>query len=350
LLDDLIFCCLFIIIATSFSSFMKRFSFLLTTSLVITLLIYSCTSTVTDIQLTSTERIVVSGLLIADSPLRNIQISRTLPPLDTFTVDRVFLGDAKASITVDGQTIALRLQAQTPADTLPNGKPAPRRSFYEAPGLTVQAGKTYTLRVEWQGKVATAETIVPAAPIVEQSRLTFSRTSEFTTNASIFLTGDTTRLLPRGGMIAVVPATTAVVTLNVRARSTEMYRVFSFIVRDAQTRDSLGGDAALGVQNAQSGASASSGTVTLRQTISLVRRFPPANFILPARIFPPTASGSVIVQAADSAYYDYVISNARANSGNNPIGAEGINPRWNVKGDGIGLFIGTSQTRLTVRP
>jgi hypothetical protein len=327
---------------------MKRFSFLLTTSLAITLLIYSCTSTVTDIQLTSTERIVVSGLLIADAPLRNIQISRTLPPLDTFTVDRVFLGDAKASITVDGQTIALRLQAQTPADTLPNGKPAPRRSFYEAPGLTVQAGKTYALRVEWQGKVATAETVVPAAPIVEQSRLTFSRTSEFTTNANVFLTGDTTKILAKNGMIAVVPATTAVVTLSVRARSTEMYRVFSFIVRDTQSRDSLGGDAALGVQNAQSGASASSGTVTLRQTISLVRRFP--SFILPARIFPPTASGSLIVQAADSAYYDYVVSNARANSGNNPIGAEGINPRWNVKGDGIGLFIGTSQTRLSVRP
>lgn len=327
---------------------MKRFSFLLTTSLAITLLIYSCTSTVTDIQLTSTERIVVSGLLIADAPLRNIQISRTLPPLDTFTVDRVFIGDAKASITVDGQTIALRLQAQTPADTLANGKPAPRRSFYEAPGLTVQAGKTYTLRVEWQGKVATAETIVPTAPIVEQSRLTFSRTSEFTTNANVFLTGDTTKILAKNGMIAVVPATTAVVTLSVRARSTEMYRVFSFIVRDSQSRDSLGGDAALGVQNAQSGASASSGTVTLRQTISLVKRFP--SFILPARIFPPTASGSLIVQAADSAYYDYVVSNARANSGNNPIGAEGINPRWNVKGDGIGLFIGTSQTRLSVRP
>jgi hypothetical protein len=344
----LIFRCLFIIIATSFSFFMKRFSFLLTTSLAITLFIYSCTSTVTDIQLTSTERIVVSGLLIADAPLRNIQISRTLPPLDTFTVDRVFIGDAKASITVDGQTIALRLQAQTPADTLANGKPAPRRSFYEAPGLTVQAGKTYALRVEWQGKVATAETVVPAAPVVEQSHLTFSRTSEFTTNANVFLTGDTTKILAKNGMIAVVPATTAVVTLSVRARSTEMYRVFSFIVRDAQSRDSLGGDAALGVQNAQSGASASSGTVTLRQTISLVRRFP--SFILPARIFPPTASGSLIVQAADSAYYDYVVSNARANSGNNPIGAEGINPRWNVKGDGIGLFIGTSQTRLSVRP
>ncbi len=330
------------------SFLMKRFSFLLTTSLVITLLIYSCTSTVTDIQLTSTERIVVSGLLIADAPLRNIQISRTLPPLDTFTVDRVFIGDAKASITVDGQTIALRLQAQTPADTLANGKPAPRRSFYEAPGLTVQAGKTYALRVEWQGKVATAETVVPAAPIVEQSRLTFSRTSEFTTNANVFLTGDTTKILTKNGMIAVVPATTAVVTLSIRARSTEMYRVFSFIVRDSQSRDSLGGDAALGVQNAQSGASASSGTVTLRQTISLVKRFP--SFILPARIYPPTASGALIVQAADSAYYDYVVSNARANSGNNPIGAEGINPRWNVKGDGIGLFIGTSQTRLSVRP
>ena len=329
---------------------MKRISFLLITSLTITLLMYSCSSTITDIQLPSTERIVVSGLLVSGAPVRNIQISRTLPPLDTFTVDRVFVGDAKASITVDGQIFALNLQAPTPSDTLSDGKPAPRRSFYEAPGLVVQSGNTYALRIEWQGKVATAETIVPAAPAIEQPRFTFSRTSEFTTNANVFLTGDTTKLLSKNGMIAVVPATTAVVTLNVRSRVTEMYRVSFFSVRDSQSRDSLGGETSLGVQNAQSGASASSGTVTLRQSLSLVRRFPPANFILPARIYPPTASISLVVQAADSAYYDYVVSNARANSGNNPIGSEGINPRWNVKGDGIGIFIGTAETRLTVRP
>lgn len=329
---------------------MKRLSLSFFFSLAMIVFIYSCTSTITDISIPSTERIVVTGLLIAGEPVRNIQISRSLPPLDTFNYAKIFVGNANVTLTVDGQTTALRLQAQTPADTLPDGKPAPYRSFYEAPGLVAQSGKTYQLRVEVSGKVATAETFVPFAPNVVQPQLTFSRTSEFTTNANIFLTGDSTKLLTKNGMIAIVSATLAVVTLTVRAQPTEMYRVSTLVMRDELSRDTLGGATGLGVQNVQSGINATNGTLSLRQTLSLVRRFPPANFILPARIFPPSAFASVVVQASDSAYYDYVVSNARANSGNNPIGSEGINPRWNVKGDGIGLFIGTAQTRLTVRP
>jgi Domain of unknown function (DUF4249) len=144
-------------------------------SLIITcsaLVLSSCFGTISDpVELPYDEKIVVRALLIVGESLNDIQISRTLPPLDTFSYEKVFIGNAKATLVIDGQTFQLQLQSRTTTATT-----SPYRSLYHIPNLRVQAGKTYALRVEWQspsGKslVAEASTRTPAEPQIDSVRV-----------------------------------------------------------------------------------------------------------------------------------------------------------------------------------
>ena len=104
--------------------------------------------------------------------MRDIQIGQTIPPLDTFNVTRTFVTDAEAIISVDGRDYPMRLQessAPSPSDTIKYSPNFPdplkvqlaRNSLYEVPGLIAEAGKTYQLRVRWNGLEASAETFTP---------------------------------------------------------------------------------------------------------------------------------------------------------------------------------------------
>ena len=132
--------------------------------------VLGCESTVTDASLPYSEKIVISGMLTAGDSIKNIHISRTVAPLDTFSIEKVFVGDAVASIMVDGKTYPLTLQSAASIDSLyiRNGL---LRSLYHVPNLVVEAGKRYALRVEWRGKVATAETFVPKPLEIISARL-----------------------------------------------------------------------------------------------------------------------------------------------------------------------------------
>lgn len=307
----------------------------------------SCVSNVSNVDLPYTEKIVINGLLIAGEPVQNIQISRTLPPLATFNYDAIFVGDAKVTLTFDRRTVELRLRQPTRGDTLPNGQPAGRRSFYEAPDVKVEAGKNYTLRVEWQGKVAEAETTVPAEPNVVSQELRFGTTSTIVTIGTAIALGavqptveDTSTTRSGPPRLFSVRVTEAVITVRLRQQGSEMSRIATARYFDAtqMRRDSVGGNLGLGLNGIQTAQRAVEGIVTLVQRTNIFR-------------LTPTAANNVYsmvtVQTADSAYYEYAETLARAQqSGNSFFGSEGLNPRWNVKGDGIGLFVGTAQKIL----
>jgi hypothetical protein len=74
-------------------------------------------TTVTGVELNYEEKIVIYASLISGEPLKNIQITRTLPPLDTFNVERSRIENAAASISVDGTSYPLRLQARVAPTT-----------------------------------------------------------------------------------------------------------------------------------------------------------------------------------------------------------------------------------------
>jgi hypothetical protein len=326
-------------------SMIHRFSFIVASCILGGIFLHSCAPTaVTNVELPHSERIVVTGFLVASEGVKGIQVSKTLATLDTFSYSRIYIPDAKVTITVDGITTALRLRAPQRSDTLPNGTPAAVRSLYEAPELIVQSGKTYALRVEWNGKVATAQTLVPQPPVVQNSALRFSLTTIISTNASLLTTASTTLVQfgpripgqPTSGSVQVTQGTSTVVTTT---RLGEMYRISSVWYYDPVRKDSSGGDVAPAIDLAFATSKLGAGNqITIRQNTTILR-LPTSN-----RLY-----GMVSVQAADDVYYEYIVTNSRAQAGGGSfLGSEGINPKWNVVGDGIGLFIGTARTLVRI--
>jgi Domain of unknown function (DUF4249) len=309
------------------------------------IVLYSCTTAVTNVELPHSERLVVTGFLVAGEGVKNIQVSKTLAPLDTFSYSRVYVGDARVTLTVDGVTTQLRLRTRQPGDTLPNGTPGALRSLYEAPETIVQSGKIYALRVEWNGKVATAQTLVPAPPVVQSSAMRFGLATIVSTNASLLTTASTTLVqfgprMPGQSTTGIVQVTQGTSTAVGIARTGEMYRIQSVWYYDPAKRDSSGGDVDPALDLAFSARILGAGsTVLMRQNTNILR------ISVSTRTY-----GLVTVQAADELYYDYIVTNSRAQAGGGSfLGSEGINPKWNVGGDGIGIFIGTAKTIVRIQ-
>jgi hypothetical protein len=307
-------------------------------------ILQSCSMSVTGVELTHEEKIVIYGALIAGESAKNIQITRTVPPLDTFNVERSRIEDAKGSITVDGTTYPLRLQPRaipvTRIDSI-NYDQANQPSLYEAVGLTVQAGKTYTLKVSWDNKEATATTRVPEPPVLAaQAPVVVWRPEPFRYVQA------RPRTFPASGIVPSMLATTAV---PVMARSGEAYRVENFAARDTMTQRSTTNLITLNTNTLLGGSAGMPLTLTsqTRYFIAGDSIFKPLLFTLSTR----TTVSIINIIAHDGALLNFIGTQARNNAGGNPLGNSGQNPLWNVTGSGIGLFIGQSRSvQVTVRP
>jgi Domain of unknown function (DUF4249) len=307
-------------------------------------ILQSCSMTVTGVELAHDEKIVVYASLIAGESVKNIQITHTVPPLDTFNVERSRIENAQGSVTVDGVSYALRLQPRvipvTRMDSI-NYDQANQPSLYEAVGLTAQSGKTYTLQVSWNNKQATATTRVPEPPsLATQAPLVVWRPEPFRYVQA------RPRTFPATG---IVPSILASVAVPVMARNGEAYRIEMFVARDTMTQRSTTSQITL---NATNLVNASAG---MPLTLKSETRF----FVAGDSIFKPTifmlstrTTVSVInVIAHDDALLNFITTQARNSATGSPFGNSGQNPLWNVTGAGIGLFIGQSRSlQLTVRP
>ncbi len=117
---------------------------------------WSCTS-VTDT--TFTPQIVVQGYLYANEPLDSIVILQTIPIGNSTGNDRI----TNATVTItSGDSVYYPLHEHS------LGAPGRYTSDYQ---VMIQAGKTYSLRVEALGQVATASTTVPLAIHLDSAKL-----------------------------------------------------------------------------------------------------------------------------------------------------------------------------------
>lgn len=306
-------------------------------------ILQSCSTTVTGVELAHEEKIVVYGSLLAGEAVRNIQITHSVPPLDTFNVERSRIENAQGSITVDGVQYPLRLQERVIPRTLldsVNFNVANQPSLYEAVGLTAQAGKTYSLQVSWNGKSATATTRVPEPPTLAAVASVNWRPEPFR------YVVNRPRTFPATG---IVPSMLASANVPVMARAGEAYRIDSFIARDTLTQRSTTSIIALST-NTLTGANAGAMLqlkADTRYYIAGDSIFKPAIFQLSTR----STVTTIRIIAHDTALLDFVGTQSRNNATASPFGSSGQNPLWNVKGDGVGLFIGQSRpSQITVRP
>jgi|GEM_PF-6185946 len=113
--------------------------------LLLSVILFSCEETITDVELPYVEQLVVSCVLENGDLVDSLRLERTLPPLEHYDEDKALVKDAKVQINDGDSTYDLFYSD----------------GYYRTSNLIAQAGKTYKLNVEWKGKKATATTFVP---------------------------------------------------------------------------------------------------------------------------------------------------------------------------------------------
>jgi hypothetical protein len=131
----------------------KRYLFLI--ALLWSFSLSSCEEIVDADGLPYEEKLVIHSILFADSTGNTVQISRTLPVNVPFDTNQAYLKDAVGSIT-DGETTY-------PLEYIGYG------GRYRAKGLMAKAGKHYSLSVSWRDMSITASTEILAGGSIDSA-------------------------------------------------------------------------------------------------------------------------------------------------------------------------------------
>lgn len=292
-------------------------------ALIFTLSIVLCSSCTTpspeavDLVLDYQEKIVVSGLLHSGDTIQNIWLSRTVPPLEPALEENTSIPDAMALLTVDNRIYSMQLQPQVKTVGVAPER-IDKRSLFRVPGLIAQAGKTYKITVRWKGMTAEATTTLPPLPPPIDSY-------RFTTD----LDG------PIGVQIPVLYA-------SFKPRPDECYQMVA-----QMKRKFLRNPFELITFNSGRSDIVRQENADANNSISL--KIPNRNIaISEIEKFDSLYTGDIIFYAYDMAYFDYQRSITRRTNDivfNIPT----TNPKWNVTGDGIGLFVGVSTSRTPLK-
>ncbi len=243
------------------------------------------------------DRIVIRGVLQAGDTVRTLYVAHTLPyqensySLDSYPAAKEpaeWVKDASVVITCDGIQYALHYKAD---------------GNYANDSLFVRTGKTYSLRVEWNGKKVEAQTVIPAEPIIDTA---YIASSIFVSRSYEHFTEEYYEYTFRGGIRYTNNRVFGVTfALKYGSLSPDTY-VFSYGAYETNTT---------------SGA---------------------ANFEAQSKYYKDRNESFIFaVQSFDESYYAYY--NSAENKLNTTTG--GYTPvAWNVTGDGIGMFIGASRS------
>jgi hypothetical protein len=235
-------------------------------------------------------KLVIRGLLEDGQDIKDIYIGRTLPVAVPFRADFSNLSTAVVSIKVDTLRYILRHT---------------RDGLYSAPaGVKARAGKTYELLVSWEGYSAGAITKIPDPG---------SFGGVFLIN-SINDTGKTIRVM----------------SVEVTPRADEAYAATWL-------------------------AFSATGQIYAEDTKynTVVRKLPNANTnnlqVLSAEVPAAYASRPQELGAGiyvyDTSFYDYFKTKGSSKLSDAVFGQPSTSVKWNILGDGIGMFIG--RTKIT---
>lgn len=261
--------------------------------LVLSVILIACEETVTNVELPYVEQLVVSCVLENGDLVDSLRLERTLPPLESYDEEKALVKDAKVEIS-DGENIFNLYYFD---------------GYYRSNSLIAQAGKTYKLNVEWKGKKVTATTFVP--PPIEIPKIEY----EITT-----ITDQWGKLFDLRVYSMIKPVRNVVFNSGyfVTYHGANSYDFFN-IYREVDTNSS-----GYCKVNFFSGM-----FYELIDTSNVNNFFKDYVFVL---------------CSYDAQFYQYFITRFNGQSGDEIFGGNSSNISWNIKGDGIGLFIGRSTT------
>jgi hypothetical protein len=240
------------------------------------------------------ERIVVRGKLDVWEEADSILLTRTLPLTNDYDPDDAALTDADATIATGDTSYRL----------VHMGK-----GFYSAPGLIVQPGRSYTLNVSWHGKHVTASTLAPIPVPIDSIIIDTVKVNNYF--GLDYVVVPTVRFEPRGQQVYL---------LSYRIEGRRNTVVFPI---DGDQRIVRASDTAL------------DGRVHLRGEVTDYSPFDQSDLPL---------SVTVELHGFDYPFYDYYQTVRTGGSGDDVFifSFSGENTtRWNVSGDGFGMFIAT---------
>ncbi len=255
------------------------------------------------------ERIVVRGKLTTGEEIDSIMITRTLPLNESFTPEKAALTDATVTITTSmppypDSTYTLRY--------IGNG-------FFAAPRLRAIGGVTHTLKVEWRGKKVTARTIAPRQVSIDT--VTVEKFSEIGWNG---------------------PYTVVVPTVTFTPDDNQVY----LLTYDPLYRGSVDEpEYPMGIRSDQRivrrSDTAADGRIHLRGSTD--------NGYY-GRDDETITGLSVKLYCFDYPFYEYYQTERRGDFdiGSDLFGPSGGQTKWNVEGDGFGMFIAGSTLQKIV--
>lgn len=256
------------------------------------ILFSSCGDTVVENDLGYKEQLVVRGILTAGDPI-TIYFGKTLTMQQTFDSSEANLKNVFAYVTHNNKNDTMLYAG--------NG-------VFKCKSLIAQNGEHYSLYANWNNHIVHAETTVPFTASFQNAALD---TFIVNNDTSFIIKGV---LTPRAG--AVYGATWSIISSNPSYVLEDS--VISNLARE-QDKDMLGN---LLIS-------------TRSMSINLVRKWRSNLFIR--------------VHAFDEQIYNFFITQDANNASNNIFSNSGVNLRWNVTGDGIGMFIGTTDFIVRVR-
>lgn len=124
----------------------------------------ACEDVVDNPNLPYIEQIVVRAVLEHNKPVTDVKISRTLPPIESYSDDKAIIQDAIVYITYNNIKYLLNYNST-------------EKSYFNNE-IEITAGGEYKLDVTWKNLKASAKTFVPEAIIIDS----FTTKSEFVDN------------------------------------------------------------------------------------------------------------------------------------------------------------------------
>lgn len=256
------------------------------------LLLQGCkqeTTIVNDLQFE--EKLVVRSILTSGQPIR-VYFSKTVPITGSYNPDDFIVKDVIATIVNEDITYKL-----TYADS----------GYYTSPGFIASNGETYNLTANWNGKQSTSQTTVPYSTQYQNAKFIANVNG---TDTTYFLQ---CLLTPRTG--AVYGVTWVIINKDSVFRTEDT--VIPELLREQDKN--------------------------LQNLLILKTRNIPADLVNKWR-----NSFFIRVHAFDSQYYNFFLTQNSNSASTNVFNQSNVGLRWNVKGGGIGMFIGETDFIIKV--
>lgn len=265
------------------------------TGMLVAVIVGGCETIVQPEEMTYDRKLVISAVLESGKSIDQILIGKTLPPNQPYIPANAAVTDADGSISVDGTAHALIFDGYYQPYGSVRGFGVYRTQFFFA-----EPGKVYTIDVKAEGLHATATTFVPAPAVVDSLVL-----------SSVTVSGTVQYLLD--GQIVQQP----------------------------------------GVVYSPAYSYAPSADFAVREPVFGVGKSSPGyhmRFRIPVYGLQPSLHDSLtaVITSYDESYLDYYATRFNGNATTDDLGQSLSTVKWNVQGDGIGLFIGATITKRSL--